>query len=88
MDSASDDGTAYLGSHYVCYGLGQAVKSTVTLSTAELAYMLGSSTDTWGCTWAAGDFANTNLRVRVIDVASSTARDFSLDWIALRVTYR
>ena len=65
-----------------------AAKSTATLSTAELTYMLGSSTDTWGRTWAASDFSNTNLRVRVIEIASSTARDFSLDWVAVRVTYR
>jgi hypothetical protein len=65
-----------------------AAKSTATLSTAELTYMLGSSTDTWGRTWAVSDFSNTNLRVRVIEIASSTARDFSLDWVAVRVTYR
>jgi len=65
-----------------------AAKSTATLSTAELTYMLGSSTDTWGRTWAASDFSNTNLQVRVIEIASSTARDFSLDWVAVRVTYR
>ncbi len=47
-----------------------AAKSTATLSTAELTYLLGSAADTWGRTWAAGDFSNTNLRVRVIDVAS------------------
>jgi hypothetical protein len=33
------------------------------------------------------DFSNTNFRLRVIDVASSTSRDFSLDWVAVRVTY-
>ena len=65
-----------------------AVKSTATLSTAELTYILGSATDTWGRTWAVGNFSNTNLRVRVIDIASATARDFSLDWVAVRVTYR
>jgi hypothetical protein len=35
-----------------------------------------------------GDFSNTNFRLRIIDLASSTARTFSLDWIALRVTYQ
>jgi hypothetical protein len=65
-----------------------AAKSTATLGTSELTYMLGSSTDTWGRTWTSGNFSNTNLRVRVIDVATSTARDFSLDWVAVRVTYR
>jgi hypothetical protein len=34
--------------------------------------------------------SNTNFRVRVIDIASTsgaTSRDFSLDWIAVRVSY-
>jgi len=63
-------------------------KQTVTLSTVESTYVLGSPTDTWGRTWAAGDFSNTNFRVRVIDVASNTNRDFSLDYIAVNVTYQ
>ncbi len=29
-----------------------------------------------------------NFRVRVVNVASSSSRDFSLDWIAVRVTYQ
>ena len=29
-----------------------------------------------------------NFRVRVINVAASTSRDFSLDWLAVRVTYQ
>jgi hypothetical protein len=64
-----------------------AAKSTVTLSTTEQTFILGSPTDRWGRTWALGDFSNTNLRMRVIDVSSSAARDFSLDWVAVRVTY-
>ncbi len=65
-----------------------AAKSTATLSTSEATYALGGSADTWGRAWSTGDLSNTNLRVRVINVASSTARDFSLDWIAVRATYR
>jgi hypothetical protein len=65
-----------------------AAKSTATLRTTELTYLLDSPTDTWGRTWATSDFSNTNLRARVINIASSTARDFSLDWVATRVTYR
>ncbi|MBI3361028.1 MAG: hypothetical protein HY023_07950 [Chloroflexi bacterium] len=61
-------------------------KSTATLTTGEVTYTLGTTTDTWGRAWSAGEFAN--FRVRVIDVASSTARDFSLDWVAVRVTYQ
>jgi hypothetical protein len=63
-------------------------KSTATLSTTELAYTLGGAADTWGRTWSSGDFSNTNFRVRIIDVASSTSRDFSLDAVAVRVSYQ
>jgi hypothetical protein len=62
-------------------------KSTGTLTTSEATYTLGSPTDTWGRAWSVADFSNTNFRLRVIDVASSTSRDFSLDWVAVRVTY-
>jgi hypothetical protein len=65
-----------------------AAKSTATLGTTEQTYMLGSATDNWGRTWLPSELTNTNFRVRVIDVSSSTARDFSLDWVAVRVTYR
>jgi hypothetical protein len=65
-----------------------AAKSTAILGTAEQTFILGSATDNWGRTWALSNFSNTNFRVRVIDVASSTSRDFSLDWVAVRVTYQ
>ena len=61
--------------------------STTTLTTTTAAYILGGATNTWGRTWTAGDFSNANFRVRIIDVASSTARDFSLDRVAVQVTY-
>ena len=63
-------------------------KSTATLTTAEAAYTLGGPADTWGRAWTATQLNNTNFRVRVINVASSTSRDFSLDWVAVRVTYQ
>ena len=65
-----------------------AAKSTATLTTAEATYLLGGAADIWGRTWASGEFSNANFRLRVISVASSTARDFSLDWVAVRVTYQ
>ncbi len=65
-----------------------ATKTTAILTTAEATYLLGGAADTWGRTWASGEFSNANFRVRVINVASSTARDFSLDWVAVRVTYQ
>jgi hypothetical protein len=63
-------------------------KTTTTLTTSNTTYTLGSPTDTWGRTWALGNFSNTNFRIRVIDVASSTSRTFSLDSIAVNVTYQ
>jgi hypothetical protein len=60
-------------------------KPTTTMTTAEATYLLGGAADTWGHTWTVSQLGNTNLRVRVIDVATSTARDFSLDWVAVQV---
>jgi hypothetical protein len=65
-----------------------AAKSTSTLSKTETTRVLGGSTDTWGRSWMVGDLTNTSFRVRVISVASSTSRDFSLDWVAVRVAYQ
>jgi len=36
----------------------------------------------------ASELGNTTFRVRVIDVATSTARDFSLDWVAVQITHQ
>lgn len=62
-----------------------SAKTTSTLSTSEATRTLGSATDTWGRSWTASNLTNTNFRVRVIAVSSSTSRDFSLDWVAVRV---
>jgi hypothetical protein len=64
-----------------------AAKATGTLGTSMNTFTLGSATDTWGRTWSPTNFADANFRVRVINVASSTSRDFFLDWVAVRVTY-
>jgi len=66
-------------------------KQTATLTTSEVTYVLGSATDTWGRTWTAANLSNTNFRVRVSDLASGSnanTRDFSLDWVAVRVNYQ
>jgi hypothetical protein len=63
-------------------------KSTTTLSTTEATYTLGSISDTWGRTWTSSNFSNANFRLRVIDVASNTSRDFFLDYVAVNVTYQ
>ncbi len=64
-----------------------AAKTTATLTTSQATYILGAASDTWGRAWAVGDFSNANFRLRITDVASSTARTFSLDWAAVEVTY-
>jgi hypothetical protein len=61
---------------------------TSTLSTTENTYILGGAANTWGRTWSVSNFSNANFRIRVIDVASSTARDFYLDYISVNVTYQ
>jgi WD40 repeat protein len=67
-----------------------AAKRTATLTTSEATYVLGGPADTWGRTWTLSNLSNTGYRVRIINVASSVganARDFSLDWVAVRVSY-
>ena len=65
-----------------------AGKLTGTLSTSLTTYTLGTATDTWGRTWAAIDFSAANFRLRIVDIASSTARTFYLDGVAVRLTYQ
>jgi hypothetical protein len=64
-----------------------AAKQTGSLATSMGSFTLGSATDTWGRAWSQGEFADANFRVRVINVSSSTSRDFFLDWVAVRVTH-
>lgn len=63
-------------------------QQTSTLGTTEATYTLGGISNTWGRTWNVSDFSNANFRIRVIDVAGSTARDFYLDYLAVNVTYQ
>ena len=63
-------------------------KSTATLSTTDTVYMLGGASDLWSRTWTDTQLSNTNFRVRIINVATNVSRDFSLDQITVRVTYR
>lgn len=63
-------------------------QTTATLTTSEATYLLGGATNTWGRTWNASELSNANFRVRITNVASNTARDFSLDWVAVQVNYQ
>lgn len=62
-------------------------KTTANLTTSETTYILGGTADNWGRTWSVSELSNTNFRLRVIPIASSTQRDFSLDWVSVQVTY-
>ena len=64
-----------------------AAQATSTLTTSMTARTLGGATNTWGRSWTAAELSNANFRVRVSTVADSTSRDFSLDWVAVRVSY-
>lgn len=64
-----------------------AAKTTANLTTSEQTYTLGSTSDTWGRTWSSTDFSNANFRLRITNIASSTLRNFRLDWVPVRVTY-
>jgi hypothetical protein len=61
-----------------------AAKATGTLGTSLATFTLGGASDRWGRTWSAADLANATFRLRVINVARSTSRDFYLDWVAVR----
>lgn len=91
LDAKADSTT---GSPKICVQLSwdggstwTTAKTTANLTTGEVSYSLGGSTDNWGRTWADADFSNSNFRVRVIDVASDTTRDFSLDWATVKVYF-
>jgi hypothetical protein len=65
-----------------------SAKTTTTLSSTEATFVLGSPTDTWGHTWTPTELSNASFRVRVINVASSSSRDFFLDWVGVQVHYQ
>jgi len=58
--------------------------------TSETTTILGGSADTWGHTWdtsvAVNELSSSNFRIRVECTSSDWRRDFSLDWIPVRIT--
>ena len=63
-----------------------AARTTPPLTTSIASYVVGGPADAWGRTWTPAELSNASFRVRLINVANSTTRDFSLDWVAVRVT--
>ena len=91
LDAKVDDTS---GTPYMCVLLSRDGGSTWTgpketpfLVTTEQTHLLGGPTDKWGTLWIPGSFSSANFRVRIVNVASSTMRDFSLDWVAVNVYY-
>ncbi|HLO13181.1 MAG TPA: hypothetical protein VK206_00010, partial [Anaerolineales bacterium] len=92
MDAKAD---STVGAPKLCVSLSwdngttwTAWKSTSALTIDEATYILGSSSDTWGRVWTSTELTGVNnFQVRVADVASDTSRDFSLDWVAVNITY-
>jgi hypothetical protein len=65
-----------------------ALKSVALSGVAQSTYTLGGAADTWGRTWAVGDFATTAFRLRVVDASSQSNKGFELDFLKVSVTYR
>jgi hypothetical protein len=64
-----------------------AMRSVTLSGTAEATYTFGSTTDTWGRTWTAGNLGSGNFRVRLIDASTLATKRFDLDYVAASVTY-
>jgi hypothetical protein len=62
-----------------------AARRTPELTATEATYILGGAADTWGRSWAGAELSDGTFRVRVSTVANAVVRDFSLDWVAVRV---
>jgi hypothetical protein len=85
---------AISGTNLVCAQLSwdggatwTAMKSKPVTATALTGYTLGGATDSWGRTWLAAQLSDATFRVRLVNVSSSIARDYSLDLVEVRVTY-
>lgn len=68
-------------------GSSWTAEQSVNITSSYQTFILGGGSDTWGRTWDDADFSDSNFRVRVIDVSSSTSRDFYLDWVGAKVYY-
>jgi hypothetical protein len=82
-----------LGTSTICIalswdgGTSWTAPQQVTLSGNAISpYTLGGVAITWGRTWAVGELAASTFRVRITD-ASTTGKDYRLDWLAVAVTY-
>jgi len=66
-------------------GSNKAVNGT-TWTNADLVAAYGDASDLWGTTWEAADFANTKLRIQVLN-GSGSAATANIDYISFTVNY-
>jgi hypothetical protein len=85
---------AISGSHSLCAQLSwdagttwTTIKSLPLTVASETSYVFGTTTDTWGHGWSLAQLNPTNFRLRIIDASTASARDFSLDYVAISVSY-
>ena len=63
------------------------IKTQAITVANEVSYVFGATNDTWGRSWTLSELSTTNFRVRIIDASTNANRDFSLDYLAVSVTY-
>jgi hypothetical protein len=85
---------AFTGTNVFCVQLSwdggttwTATKQVTLTSASKTTYILGTSSDTWGRTWAVGEFTTTNFRIRVIDATDTNNRNYQLDYLTVAVQY-
>ncbi len=63
------------------------IQSQAVTVAAETTYVFGGTANLWGRAWTLAQLNTTNFRVRIIDASTQATRDFSLDYVAVSVTY-
>ena len=61
--------------------------NTGDLTTEEFPYILGGPNDTWGRTWAASEFTQSDFKTRLI-ASSPGGGQVKLDWVPVKVHYK
>ena len=66
---------------------GRPSRARRITTAAETTYTFGGTANLWGRTWTLAQLNTTNFRVRIIDASTLATKVFSLDYVALSVTY-
>jgi hypothetical protein len=68
-------------------GTWTTMQSQAVTVAAETTYTFGGTSNLWGRTWTPTQLNAPNFRVRIIDASTLATKVFSLDYVALSVTY-